>query len=386
MSESQQSTESRLSPTTRRTAERILRLAPAGLRLAYDPRSETFAHTVRLVPDRAGSALRAEGTSLRYTAIAVLGLSVAPAAARESALDGGSLEALLLRLRGPVMAGGDLGAVALSVWATAEALGRIEPAPLARLADAADAADATPTVDLAWMLTAAVAALRLDPADADAARLAESSARRLAEAQGEHGCYPHTVPAGRGGRLRAHVGSFADQVYPLQAFARLASLTGDADALERAERTARRIIGLQGGSGEWWWHYDARTGEVVERYPVYSVHQHAMAPMALFDLARAGGVEHLAPIERGMGWLDRPGAGELVAESHSLVWRKLGRREPRKAVRTISAATTALRPGWHLPGLDAAFPPERIDHECRPYELGWALYAWHPILEEGRIR
>ena len=22
------------------------------------------------------------------------------------------------------------------------------------------------------------------------------------------------------------------------------------------------------------------------------------------------------------------------------------------------------------------FPPVRVDYECRPYELGWLLYAW----------
>jgi hypothetical protein len=46
--------------------------------------------------------------------------------------------------------------------------------------------------------------------------------------------------------------------------------------------------------------------------------------------------------------------------------------------------TTALRPGLHLPGLDRAFPPDLIDHECRPYELGWLLYAWLPAREVAR--
>jgi hypothetical protein len=59
-----------------------------------------------------------------------------------------------------------------------------------------------------------------------------------------------------------------------------------------------------------------------------------------------------------------------------LVWRKVGRREPRKAARLVSATTTSLRPGLHLPGLDRALPPDRVDHECRPYELGWLLHTW----------
>ena len=36
----------------------------------------------------------------------------------------------------------------------------------------------------------------------------------------------------------------------------------------------------------------------------------------------------------------------------------------------------ALKPSLHLPWLEAAFPPNQVDYECRPYELGWLLYAW----------
>jgi hypothetical protein len=35
-----------------------------------------------------------------------------------------------------------------------------------------------------------------------------------------------------------------------------------------------------------------------------------------------------------------------------------------------------VRPSLRLAGLDRVFPPGRIDYECRPYELGWLLYAW----------
>jgi hypothetical protein len=103
-----------------------------------------------------------------------------------------------------------------------------------------------------------------------------------------------------------------------------------------------------------------------------------MAPMALFDLAEAGGADHTAAIASGLHWLDaHPEVLEdLVSPRHHLVWRKVGRREPRKAARRLAAVTTSLLPGAHLPGLDAVLPPVVVDHECRPYELGWLLYAW----------
>ena len=85
------------------------------------------------------------------------------------------------------------------------------------------------------------------------------------------------------------MGSFAAQVYPIQALARLHRSADDQEALAVANSVAAAICTAQGEAGQWWWHYDGRTGGVVEGYPVYSVHQHAMGPMALLDLAEAGG-------------------------------------------------------------------------------------------------
>ena len=100
---------------------------------------------------------------------------------------------------------------------------------------------------------------------------------------------------------------------------------------------------------------------MVERFPVYSVHQHAMAPMVLLDLLEAGGTDHRDAVERGISWLrTHPEVvEELVAERWGLVWRKVGRREPAKAARAINALTTAVRPGLRVPGLDRLMPARR---------------------------
>ena len=29
-----------------------------------------------------------------------------------------------------------------------------------------------------------------------------------------------------------------------------------------------------------------------------------------------------------------------------------------------------------LPSMNLLLPPSSVDYECRPYELGWLLYAW----------
>jgi hypothetical protein len=349
---------------------RPLRALPA----MYRPESREFVQTARRT---AAGGLRPEGTSARYTALAGLGVARLDADVQRDLLAGITARELVETLADRIPLDRDLGAVALTAWAAAEA-GAAAPTPLLdRLAAEIRAARTQPTVDYAWALTALVAATRTTT-DTDLAAVAAQAAERLLAAQEPTGLFPHALPPETLGRFRAHVGCFADQVYPLQALARHHAATGDPRALAAANRCAAAIVDRQGLAGQWWWHYDVRTGAVLDGYPVYSVHQHAMAPMALFDLAAAGGDDHLAAVLAGLGWLRHhpETAAELLDEATGVVWRKVGRREPRKLVRSARAVASALSPRLRLRVLDRLFPPGVVDHECRPYELGWLLYAW----------
>ena len=158
-----------------------------------------------------------------------------------------------------------------------------------------------------------------------------AAAQRLLAAQGATGLFPHHLPADMLGRFRSHVGCFADQAYAMQALARYGRETGDA-ACYRGGTVRGPARRLQGEGGQWWWHYDWRHGNVVERYPVYSVHQHSVAPMALLELAEAGGPDHRAAVAAGLGWLvERPESREqLIVDD----WASCGAR---------SAATSRAR-------------------------------------------
>jgi hypothetical protein len=279
------------------------------------------------------------------------------------------------------MASREMGAVALAAWATAEVADAPSGPLFSILADQLQSGQPVDTVPTAWSLTAALAA---GTRVADAPRVATLAADRLKHGQGASGIFPHVLPRHVQGWLRSHIGSFADQIYPIQALARLGASRSDASALAAANATAGRIVQLQGGAGQWWWHYDVRDGSVIEGYPVYSVHQHGMGPMALLDLWEAGGTDHREAVFKGVGWLSaHPETRDsLLSIPDAAVWRKVGRRERGKWVRSAAAVTTAIRPGWHLQLLDAAFPPGQVDYECRPYELGWMLYAWRSPLRE----
>ncbi len=352
----------------------------------YLPDSHEFVQTVRGVRGPTGPHLSREGANLRYAAMCALGLHYADEAAQRVVLQGETAASLTGFLCTQALTHDDPGAVALTAWAAAEVSGRLDGALFERLQSWLDDPSPLMTVDVSWMLSAADAARMLG----DTSAVSRAATRRLLDAQGPQGIFPHVLPAASQGRFRAHVGSFADQVYPIQALSRLAAATGSmpdsmpdsmtdlVPALSAANACAARVCELQGEDGQWWWHYDVRDGSVVEGFPVYSVHQHAMGPMVLFDLVGNGGDDHRDAILRGLRWLDtHPEVfGDLVDETYGVIWRKVGRREPPKAVRKLNAVTTSLRPGLHLPALDRAFPAVTIDRECRPYELGWLLYAW----------
>jgi len=346
----------------------LRRLALTGLPRMWRSEGDFYAYRVR----PSGSDVIREGVSRRYTAITTIGLASEGDADRAIALGPLTLRDLAERLVRDVAGVANLGDVGLTVWASAASgHGDLEAATRRLRVLRADV-ESYPTVEVAWALAALCVAAT--PGDSEArGRLAS----RLIDSLGPSGVFPHVL-GGRGG-LRSHVSCFADMVYPIQALALYHGLVGDRRALQAAERAAGVICQHQGAAGQWWWHYDRRTGRVLEKYPVYAVHQDAMAPMALLALAEAAGRDMGEPIARGLAWLESSpelGGGSLVDRTAGLIWRKVARREPGKLSRTLQAAASRLHPRLRAPFVGALFPPGVIDYEDRPYHLGWLLHAF----------
>jgi hypothetical protein len=356
--------------STARFVANLRDLAIRGLARMYRPDEGLFTFRVR----RRAEALLLEGSSRRYTAIALIGLAGEDEGVQSSVLAGIGVRTACARLVSDVPRLENLGDVALVLWAACAA-GHPERRSVAeRLLAFQPAEAAHPTVEVAWTLAALCADL-----DAPVGPLRNRLARRLiASLEPRSGMFPHGL-GGRPGGFRGHVCCFADLVYPIHALARYAEAFGDAEARDVALRCSGAICARQGHDGQWWWHYDRRSGNVVERYPVYAVHQDAMAPMALFALERAAAIDLHSPIAKGLAWLaDAPelGGSSLIDEGAGLIWRKVARREPRKFSRYVQAAVSRLHPAFRTPGLDILFPPRVIDYEDRPYHLGWLLHAW----------
>ena len=246
----------------------------------------------------------------------------------------------------------------------------------AALAHFPDARDRR-TMELSWILSglAHAAYSRQDLRD----RLAPLAGRLAGILQGNRGvggAFGHqaaTPGLGGGvkGMLRGRLGSFADQVYPIYAFAWAHRAFGFASALDIANACAANICRAQGALGQWWWHYDARSGEAVGRYPVYAVHQHGMAPLALFALADAGGRDFTREIFLGLEWIY--GQNELGVDMRdaeaNVVWRCI---RPTQSRRYLDQALAMLK----LQGKSRTPRELHVLQECWPYELGWLLYAF----------
>jgi hypothetical protein len=338
-----------------------------------DPEKQLFCHRLNRTPQ----GLVREGLSHRYTAMSLLGLHRLEAAGRQSLpIDPRIVFDALLADLVWVDNIGDLG---LLLWLCAVT----RPERLQEIYSYLDVKGALArflgvrkgvTMDLAWFLSGlAHAALAGGDKLPDLSALSAKTFSLLTANQGKHGTFGHLARrASAMGALRGRIGSFADQVYPIYALAKFAEAFQNRAALEHARRCAEAICRAQGSLGQWWWHYDAVTGKVFQRYPVYAVHQHGMAPLALFALGDAARLDFSSSIYKGLEWIY--GNNELALDlrdaSSNLVWRSVYRRN---AVRTHVKEFADFLGGSPSPIQADAL---EIKRECRPYELGWLLYAF----------
>jgi hypothetical protein len=350
--------------------QNLLSVASTGLVPMYDDEKNLFCS--RMVRTQQG--MQREGISHRYTLITLMGLYKLHDAGQPVPIPlDASLDALL-RQTNWVQSAGDLG---LLLWLCGLAAPeRIDE--FFRTHDLKDAIEKFPdasqckTMELSWILSGlAHAALARPELAQQLYDLAQKIFNLLKENRGAHGIFGHQAQVGGvKGVLRGRLGSFADQVYPIYAFAWASKAFEWSEALDHSRSCADAICRAQGSMGQWWWHYDSKTGQPVGKYPVYSVHQHGMAPMALFALHDVAKMDYQKQIYLGLEWIY--GQNELNVDmrdaANNVVWRCI---RPTKARRYVDQALSMLN-------LQSEEPPRnlRILHECWPYELGWLLFAF----------
>jgi uncharacterized protein len=349
----------------------LMQFAVRGLQQMFDPASGQFCHALRST----GQGFARVGFSPRYTLMTLLGLHHYEAAGAKQPFE---LDVILNGLLSNTAWIDNLGDLGLLLWTCAllnpgaveDLCGRLDVrSALSRFPDAGYGT----TMHLSWFLTGVSHAALAGVASTELlSSLAFETRRLVANNQGDHGLFGHhTRGANLMERMRARVGAFADQVYPIYAFSRFAQAFGVEEAAKDALRCGSAICRLQGPQGQWWWHYDAVTGKVIGRYPVFSVHQGGMAPMALFVLGQASQADFTSNIYHGLRWIY--GANELNCDFRdldtNLIWRSMYGRRFKRYWRPLAArfgiSELAPRPSSLA-----------VLHEARPYEIGWLLYAF----------
>jgi hypothetical protein len=354
---------------TASTVRRFVQLAAEGLPQMLDPHRQLFCYKLK----RTGRGLVQEGISPRYTAMTLLGLHKLQQAGTPSPPP---LEPVIEALIADTQWVNNIGDLGLLLWVCAAAAPErlqevdrrlVVSGALSRYPDVAQGR----TMELAWFLAGISHwALACPDARQKIRDHAYQAWQMLARNQG-NGVFAHLATTSTlKGRLRGRIGSFADQVYPIYSLTKFYQAYQEPAALRMALVCAHAICASQGPLGQWWWHYDSATGHVFEQYPVYSVHQHGMAPMALLALAQAAQTDFTLWIEKGLEWINRRNELSFDMEDRSakLIWRCIQPSRWRRYSRALFQRPADASPSSasHL----------QVLFECRPYELGWLLYAF----------
>jgi len=360
---------------------KLCAVAVAGLPSMVDPATGLLVFRVD------GEDAIPSGASLRYTAMTLLGLERAERAGFSLGVDVGRLyEAVRATLAGA----DNSGDVGLVLWAAAATCRPVAEQALDDLREFGDLARtrrvaAVHSTELAWVVTGLAEALLAGVGDEREVRLRLDRAfAHLLAQRGASGLFCFARPLGRaprspGALLRSELGFFDAQVYGIVACLARDAAVGDPEAREVARVVGERLLAHQHPRGQWGWHYNTRTGALVDLYPVYSVHQDGMAPMALLPLERVAPILTTPAVARGVAWLFGRNelAESLVDDEHHLIWRSIRRRWPVSRVVYPLKAASLLRVGRGLDlGARLATPSLlEVDRECRPYHLGFCLYA-----------
>jgi hypothetical protein len=329
------------------------------------------------------------GLSLRYTAMSLIGLTMQESLGRPTDLPLDKITARLVAWCTEEIAVGEVG---LLIWALAlrndPRIDQVARILVDQTATLLDEKFSFSSMSLGWLLTGLSVAVQKQLGPPQLSQIAERAYNKLMKNRSkETGLFSLATPLLRKnifiGRLNAKLGSFASQVYPVIGLSYYSIAQKCPEALDIAQRNVDQLCRLQGAQGQWWWLYRVKDAEPAVKYPVYSVHQDAMGPMFLLAarLAGAEGEKQLSAVEKSLRWFQE--RNELASEAlidreKSVVWRAIQRDAPERTGGFGLGVFERLRmhrTAW-LGGSDTReFTKGYVCRQCRPYHLGWILYA-----------
>lgn len=236
------------------------------------------------------------------------------------------------------------------------------------------------TMELAWMLTALVFELRRRKDHSEV----KSKLLKIVKLLNERfvkrtGLFLHLSKENKTFNLRYNIANFADQIYSIYAISVFTEAAKNDGFLKTAKKCANKICSSQGKTGQWWWHYNALTGEVVGKYPVFSVHQDSMAPLALMALTKVSENNYMSNIQCGLDWISRdnePGVS-MINEDKNFVKRGIKRKGVLSKIQNIATVASKFSMASNISAKYDRPKYLKIMNWEYSYHLGWILYAYN---------
>ena len=313
------------------------------------------------------------GRSPRYTLMVELGLQRAQTAGYTLPIDPDELNTIAWQeLHAGNLTPGDIG---LMLWTDARRGGPSGHQLAEHLTHALHTNGGLPArlgMELGWIITGLAHHQATNPTQTGERLLTGALNQLLTQNLATTGLFRHFGNPG----CRRRFPNFATQIYSVLALATVARYDLDDRALPAATTTANHLLAAQLPDGGWPWLYDAERGNVVEQYEIYSVHQDAMAPMALLELAElTQDPRYINATAHGLAWIH--GNNELnhnmTDPKNGIVHRSIRRKHPHNKIWT---ATKTLASHTHLTPKPTTAHHTETNPTDRPYHFGWVLEAW----------
>ena len=322
---------------------------------------------------RAGDKWTRGETSVRQTLVALLGLRCLHRAGVQHHFDLAAIEKAVFKSLDWVSGIGDLGL--LIRYAVLHSPSLLQPIYGRLECDCFPGQDASQshTECLAWLLAGLAQARLTQPTGLpDFTDLAVETYHNLRANQGDSGIFCSRKPTRSVERFfRGRLGSLSDQASAIYGLSLFAQAFDVEEPLDDAMECAAALCNMQGSGGEWWSLYDSALGQVVGRYPLFSMYQDGILPMAFFALGEATGLEYHKPIQKGLQWV--MGSNELAQDLRDpggvFIWDSIAQKSKKSRF-------------WQMARSLARFPHRvtaddlEICHEARPEHFGWLLSAF----------
>ena len=254
------------------------------------------------------------------------------------------------------------------------------------------------TTELAWVLSGIVEATLHGYDSPELRVIGGRVAEELISRQHDSGLFRGTSRLSRFRLVRRllqqDITNLSHQVFAIEALAKWSALTGEPEWHTRAITCARVLAGLQGRLGQWPRAYHQAAGELAELFPIYSVYQHSLVPMALISLGLEE-TELIASLQLGLGWLfGRNEVGEQICvPERGVIWRSVqpkSQSEPDILDDQVSGMESDDWPGLYRNMLRSARPmlsrKLAVQRLMYSYELGWLAYAWEGMAQALKHR